>query len=241
MSANRPVTSISGALLAAAGLSGFLYAESPPKETVSRLTAEDYPTRDSAAEALYSWADEGGVEAKDWLVRTALEAEDPELLSQSAEVLRRLVISELARERPGFVGIVMWPVAIKDEDSEAFGVAVRKVYADSPAEKAGLDAGDVIVELNGDGWMSESAQDDFAEQVGKLGAGETISLAVIRNGKKETEEVEMTLAPRPWSAGEYRTQRETNDLLSRRFQTEEEAQREVFREWLGKFRAEQGR
>ena len=68
------------------------------------------------------------------------------------------------------------------------GILVRSVNSDSPAEKAGLKAGDVIVSFNGQpvhtlGELREKMAADAASQTAKLG--------VLRNHKQETLSVEL--------------------------------------------------
>lgn len=81
------------------------------------------------------------------------------------------------------------------------GAFVNQVLPDSAAEKAGIQAGDIIVSING------KRIDTFSElraKVATLGAGKTITLGLIRDG--EEEEVEVTL-------GESQTQQTKADSL----------------------------
>jgi S1-C subfamily serine protease len=72
------------------------------------------------------------------------------------------------------------------------GVLVSEVFEDSPAEKAGIKAGDVITELDG-----ETAEDpsDLADKVGDKEPGSKVSLTIIRGGTKQTKEVELIEPP----------------------------------------------
>lgn len=66
------------------------------------------------------------------------------------------------------------------------GAFVSQVMPDSAAEKAGLQAGDIIVAING------RKIDTFSElraKVATLGAGKTIELDVIRDGKNKSFDV----------------------------------------------------
>ena len=60
------------------------------------------------------------------------------------------------------------------------GVVVARVVADSPAEKAGMKIGDVIIEVAGQEVQS-SAQ--VRNKVGLLRIGESVKIRVLRNGK----------------------------------------------------------
>ena len=67
------------------------------------------------------------------------------------------------------------------------GVLIVKVEKDTPAEKAGLKAGDVVVQ------MGEKAVKDAGtvhEALADLKKGDVIAISVIRHGKKETVKAE---------------------------------------------------
>jgi serine protease Do len=62
------------------------------------------------------------------------------------------------------------------------GILVLHVFADSPADKAGLKAGDVITKLAG---QITATVDDLKEAVGDLDSGEEFRIAIVRNGKRD--------------------------------------------------------
>jgi serine protease Do len=62
------------------------------------------------------------------------------------------------------------------------GVFVQKVEPGGPAEKAGLEASDIIVALNG---KPVARGQDLMESVADASIGETMKITVLRNGKKE--------------------------------------------------------
>ncbi len=68
------------------------------------------------------------------------------------------------------------------------GVLVREVEEDSPAEEAGLKAGDVIVTVDGE---KVRDVDDVIEIIGDTDAGEKVEIVVLRNRKEATFEVEV--------------------------------------------------
>ncbi len=61
------------------------------------------------------------------------------------------------------------------------GALIRQVEADSPADKAGLEVGDVIVEFNGRKILDA---DDIRNAVGLVERGTRAKITVIRNGKR---------------------------------------------------------
>lgn len=61
------------------------------------------------------------------------------------------------------------------------GAALSRVYRNSPAEKAGMRAGDIVVELDG---SSVASFGDLASVVGKLEPGDQVPVEVERGGKR---------------------------------------------------------
>lgn len=67
------------------------------------------------------------------------------------------------------------------------GVLVLSVREDSPAEEAGMKAGDVIINFNG---KEVSEVEDIIDELGDV-EDETVELGVVRKGKKQTLKVEL--------------------------------------------------
>lgn len=72
------------------------------------------------------------------------------------------------------------------------GVEVRTVTAGAPADKIGLRAGDVILELNG---QKVEGQEQFAEMIGGKAPGTKVNLLISRNGAKQTMTATLILRP----------------------------------------------
>jgi len=68
------------------------------------------------------------------------------------------------------------------------GALINEVMEDSPAEKAGLKAGDVIVEMDGD---RVKDVDDVREAIQDKDEGDQVAVTVIRGGKESTIDVEV--------------------------------------------------
>jgi serine protease Do len=62
------------------------------------------------------------------------------------------------------------------------GIFVQKVEPGGPAEKGGLEAGDVIVALDG---KPVARGQDLMDRVADASVGETMKITVLRNGKRE--------------------------------------------------------
>ncbi len=72
------------------------------------------------------------------------------------------------------------------------GVLISGVEDDSPADKAGVKDGDVVVAFNGD---AVASPDELRGMVRAADPGSTAKLDVVRDGKKKT--IEVTLGERP--------------------------------------------
>ncbi len=68
------------------------------------------------------------------------------------------------------------------------GALINEVVDDSPAEKAGLQAGDVIVEVDGDEVDDIS---DIREAIQEKDEDETVEVTVVRSGSRKTFDVEI--------------------------------------------------
>jgi membrane-associated protease RseP (regulator of RpoE activity) len=77
------------------------------------------------------------------------------------------------------------------------GVLVNRVVSDGPADRGGVRKGDVIVRFNS---RSVDSPSSLADLVGDAREGQTIALAVVRQGQTRT--LSVTLAARPEDEGE---------------------------------------
>lgn len=86
-----------------------------------------------------------------------------------------------------YLGIWLWQVdAARAQElklPEAAGIEVTRVSAGSPAESAGLKAGDVITQYNG---QKVSSIEQFSQLVRETPAGRQVKLQVYRSGAVQT-------------------------------------------------------
>ena len=68
----------------------------------------------------------------------------------------------------------------------AAGALVTRVFAESPAEKAGLKEGDIITEFGG---RAIDLSSDLPHVVGRVKAGTTTEVVVVREGDRQTLDV----------------------------------------------------
>lgn len=95
-------------------------------------------------------------------------------------------------------------VMVSDVDSrgpssgQTAGVRIDEVNPDSPAEKAGIKAGDIIVEFDGE--RVRSAR-QFTRLVQETPEGRTVSIALMRDGKRETVSATPENGRETWNIG----------------------------------------
>lgn len=85
-------------------------------------------------------------------------------------------------------------IGIEYDSDEAIGVTVKKVIPGSPAEKGGLQAGDVLYALNGVPIRKDNDK-ALSEARKEWKPGQTVHYTVKRNG--QTKAVDIVLAPWP--------------------------------------------
>jgi serine protease Do len=102
-----------------------------------------------------------------------------------------------SRTRPGWLGVSISDMTsrqarkmnVKTED----GAYIDHVGEDSPAEKAGLKEGDVIVEFNG---KTINDAGDLRRFVRRAAPGTSASVVVVRKDEKKTLQVTLGKTPR---------------------------------------------
>ncbi len=136
--------------------------------------------------------------------------------------LAKTVLPRLAEGKQvsrGYLGIA--PVNITKDLKDAFdlpsteGLLVQQVQPNTPAEKAGMKNGDVILTLEG---KKVADADQFRLQVAGMEPGKTINLGILRNGKKMDLKVKLG---------------ERSKFLAATPQEKPQKQEEEQKDWLG--------
>ena len=87
----------------------------------------------------------------------------------------------------GYLGMGIVPVTDEAKDAfhltEARGALVQNVEPDKPAEKAGIQPGDVIVEIDG---RKINTNRELIDYISYLPVGSKVNITVIRNGQRKT-------------------------------------------------------
>jgi serine protease Do len=111
-------------------------------------------------------------------------------------------------------------IVVSDVDAkQGAGVKVDEVTNDSAAEKAGLKAGDVVVEFDGE--RVRSAR-QFTRLVQETANGRTVEIAILRNGSKQTLEATPDARSFSWdmAIGDDRIRSEVERGMTRAFPVE---------------------
>jgi len=205
------------------------------------LASESFKERMEAQQHLVEWGKSSPVPALDILFREFDAAGDPEVRIRLRESLRELVIARHLKENgEGYVGIQMneMNLAVPGDKIPRAGVQVVDVKADTPASRAGLLAGDVIVSLDGLRWTGPGAKEAFAQAVKKFKPGEIVALEVFRNDK--LVKIPVTLGTRPLGLPEAQGLLWANGLgapMPDLAEFEEKARESIFKEWLDQKRS----
>ncbi|RJG50015.1 Do family serine endopeptidase [Motilimonas pumila] len=104
-------------------------------------------------------------------------------------------ILEFGGVRRGLLGVTGGELTPELADAFGYdtqhGAFVNQVMPDSAAEKAGLEAGDIIVKLGNKKIRSFS---ELRAKIATLGAGKTIAVTVVRDGKEQAFDVTLSEA-----------------------------------------------
>ena len=113
-------------------------------------------------------------------------------INDAIKVAQELMENGYVTGRP-YLGITY--VAVEDAQTaaqlgvNAYGVYIVDVVKGGPAEKAGLQAGDRIVSIDG---SEIAAKDDLSTLMQKHAAGDTLSFTVARGGQMQTVSVTLS-------------------------------------------------
>lgn len=90
------------------------------------------------------------------------------------------------------VGLTDIPAEMKAELKAEQGVLIRSVDKDTPAARAGIEPGDVVIEVDGTPVKNES---QFREIIADKGPNAKVRLGILRDGKRIDLEATLTVHP----------------------------------------------
>lgn len=109
-------------------------------------------------------------------------------INEVMEVAEQL-ITEGGILRPGIgISVIEWNESYAREYNTVTGVLVYSVTLDGPGDKAGIEANDIIVEVNGEAVPSQT---EFVEIVRSMKVGDTLELKIWRGGEYFTTDLQL--------------------------------------------------
>jgi putative serine protease PepD len=115
-------------------------------------------------------------------------------VNEAKSIADQLIKSGTAEH--AFLGVTLRDTVVKEGNAQRAGAEIATVESGTPAAKAGLQQGDVVVAI--DGHRIDSAE-ALVAAIREMTAGDATKLTVIRNGS--SQDVSVTLAVRPSSSG----------------------------------------
>jgi hypothetical protein len=170
-----------------------------PTALMERLKSEKFAEREQAEAELLLWARQDQNASTELLYQQSRTAEDPEVRERCFSVLRQLVTDEYLRVGVGYIGILMNPITervnIPGENQPWFAIKILQVVPDSPAHKAGMIVGDLLLGVDGTVWQQEHTSAVVSDKIKSLKAGTRIAVKLLRDDK--ILDVPLVLARRP--------------------------------------------
>jgi len=143
-----------------------------------------------------TFADSAKLASGSWVV-TSGSTSDPVSVGIVSAMTRKLTGRDAVVLNPhrGYLGV--YPADEKDGDGNLIGAKITEISPGGAADKAGLQADDVIVEMNGKKVVSQAA---LRELLDGLKGGEVVVVKATRKGS--TKEFKVTLGSAPKDRGD---------------------------------------
>lgn len=156
-------------------------------QLLKQLNSENFKERTAAQGELEKWAKKANKSQVEELLQYSEDTDSPEVRDRLRDVIKNNAYLSVPNTR-GFMGIQMQPFN--------GGVMISRVEANQPADKAGLKAGDLITELDGNDLSKmnnglEDAMDFLRDYVKDKKEGEKLELKIQRG--ENTLEKELKL------------------------------------------------
>lgn len=198
--------------------------EGVPPDLLRGLTSDDFSVREKSQSDLLGWAREKS-ETRGRIVYALSIDEDPEVRKRSSEILRELSDEDYLSDGQGYLGITMAEEMLNGgADGEArMGIRISMVMKGSPADSAGLKAGDLVVALDGAVWKDPGAINVFMEAVASKKPQTNVVLS-IRRDAEEPIDIKVKLGKRPVP--------DLQSALGSIEMMDKQAKDEHFRKWL---------
>jgi C-terminal processing protease CtpA/Prc len=173
-----------------------------PTTAIRQLGAAKFADREAAERNLLKLAEAGAEPVLKACAQAYRQSTDPEVRHRLKDVLEQLVEKHLFRLPRGFLGVQINNVFIGEggrlvvngTDIPPRAVWVGNVVPDSGAAKAGMQANDVIIAVNGKVWEGDGPT-GFTRHIQTHRPGTKLTLTVLRDNR--TNELAATLGELP--------------------------------------------
>lgn len=212
-------------------VSSLLGNEPPPDHLLRGLASEIFSERESAQAELTEWSMRHPKAATPALLKLSESDDDPEVRKRALNVLRALGDADYLSDGQGYLGIRMLEelIEVGEDGNERFGIRVVDVMEGSPAQKADLRRGDLIISLDGKGWERGGAVTEFGDTVAAKKPLVDMIL-MVKRAEPAAIAITVKLGKRPVAD----LQMAGDDLRL----LEEQAKQRHFKDWLRKQQAE---
>lgn len=202
-----------------------------PDDLLKGLGSEEFDRRETAQAELLAWAMNRPQVATPELVRIFQKDEDPEVRKRALAILKVLGDADYLSDGQGYLGILMQeePLEAEQGGKVQAGIRVLDVMPGSPAEKADLKRGDLIISLDGKRWEGIGAVTVFSETIA---AKKPLVEVILMVKRVEPAPIEITVKLGKRPIPDLRAAGGDLPLL------EEQAKELHFKEWLGKQQAD---
>ena len=178
------------------------FSDATIAEHVQKLSAADVGDRKSAMAFMETWVASEPDKARQKFLSLLRDANEPEVRERCLKLLKRIAIREYGKFGEGYVGITMGleeQINLPGEDKPCFGIPVSWVTKDSPAEKGGIQPGDIIVSLDDIRWRQPMEIGDLGKglsaKIRAKGAGNKAVFGIWKNEKLTSLEIELSRRP----------------------------------------------
>ncbi|NNC90256.1 MAG: PDZ domain-containing protein [Akkermansiaceae bacterium] len=180
----------SGTLPAAPGAPGSV------DQAIRELGDEEFKKRTAAQEQLLAWGRENIEDGIERFYKVYRTHDDPEVRVRSRELLKELVVEKSAVDGEGYIGIMMREDAVpRPGGGIRRAVRVTAVIDDTPAQKAKLREGDLVLGIDDRDLAAEGSMEAFGAYVRSKKPADKVTLHVQRINQKLDIEVELMRRP----------------------------------------------
>jgi len=118
-----------------------------------------------------------------------------EYLREGVNKSAQVVLMEKIKKVKPFMGVILNELSKKEflaaDMKDMYGIEIKKVVPDTAAEKAELQRGDILMQINGEKVFTQSQLDEILRD---FAPGDKLKLQIFRDGKKHN--INLTLGQR---------------------------------------------